>query len=108
MHLTTTATKVSKTSTDVLWLLTLVDSENCSSNVLQVCTCAAHHHYIHSRTHMVQVIYKNAPAIAKLACTMDFKPHCKNAFSLMQKSHAVSDAQQERLQPKTPKLTAML
>lgn len=41
---------------------------------------------------MVLVIYKNAPAIAKLARTMDFKPHCKNAVNEAYINEAIKKA----------------
>jgi len=38
------------------------------------------------------VIYKNAPAIAKLARTMNFKPHCKNAINNAYVDKAITSA----------------
>jgi len=40
----------------------------------------------------ILVIYKNAPAIAKLARTMKFEPHCKNAINNAYVDKAITSA----------------
>ena len=41
---------------------------------------------------MIYVIYKTAPAIARLARTMNYKPHCKNALNAAYIDQAIKKA----------------